>query len=143
MGATAFLSGCGNRTTVVEDPSVEVENTMTESMVPDMHTTESAVDWNGTYNGVMPCASCEGIDTTVMLNSDNTYTIVSVYKGDADGATFTDTGTLTWSDDGSTVTLSGDDAKMFFVSEGYIQALDANGQKIDGAMEQGYILKKQ
>ena len=29
----------------------------------DMHTSQISLDWAGTYSGVLPCASCEGIET--------------------------------------------------------------------------------
>lgn len=32
------------------------------------------------YSGILPCADCSGIDTTLILKPDNTYTQSSIYQ---------------------------------------------------------------
>ena len=36
----------------------------------DMHNAENSLDIAGVYKGVLPCADCEGIETTIVLKDD-------------------------------------------------------------------------
>lgn len=40
-----------------------------------------ALDWDGTYTGILPCANCEGIDYQLTLHNNNTYTLIRHYEG--------------------------------------------------------------
>jgi hypothetical protein len=40
---------------------------------PAGDTSRTSLDWPGTYTGVLPCADCEGIETTITLSVDLTY----------------------------------------------------------------------
>ena len=53
----------------------------------DMHTSETALDWEGTYTGTLPCADCEGIKVTITLNKDQTFVSKDIYLGKEDGNT--------------------------------------------------------
>lgn len=109
----------------------------------------------GTYKGTLPCASCPGIDMTVVLNKDNTFTVTTVYQGvKDDDARDTDSGMIVWNKEKSMITLTEkdddgdgdddmDDTRRYFVGDGYIQLLGADGKKVTGATEAFYILKKQ
>src|SRR5690606_16721825 len=44
------------------------------STIFDMHTSQIALGWNGTYEGTLPCADCPGIKATIELKDDNTFT---------------------------------------------------------------------
>ncbi len=33
----------------------------------------TSVDWPGTYQGILPCADCEGIKTQLLINKDLNY----------------------------------------------------------------------
>jgi len=41
---------------------------------------QSATQWSGRYYGVLPCASCEGIETTLILQEDGSYLLTETYK---------------------------------------------------------------
>ena len=45
----------------------------------------SAPNYCGTYQGVLPCADCEGIQTTLVIRNDRTYDLTSEYLGKEDG----------------------------------------------------------
>jgi uncharacterized lipoprotein NlpE involved in copper resistance len=42
-------------------------------------------DCYGTYEGILPCADCGGIKTTLKINSDATYDLRSEYLGEENG----------------------------------------------------------
>ena len=72
----------------------------------DGHTAANALDWSGTYQGVVPCADCEGIKTVVRLNREMTYAFSATYLGKP-GKPFEKTGPFSWNEAGNTVILAG------------------------------------
>ncbi|OOF21034.1 copper resistance protein NlpE [Salinivibrio sp. IB872] len=110
----------------------------------DHHNAKLSLDWNGTYQGVVPCADCEGIDTTLTLNQDNTYILSKTYLG-KQGEAFKESGTFKWDETGSVVILEGltDSPNHFFVAENQVIMQDMNGETIEGDLAEMYHLKKQ
>lgn len=37
-----------------------------------------------TYNSILPCADCSGIDTTILVNQDGSYVMEQSYQGTSD-----------------------------------------------------------
>ena len=80
--AGLVLAACGGNTAADNPPTPAASAVQPASApavaeasaaVPDMHNAQNALDWNGTYQGLLPCASCEGIATELVLNDDGTY----------------------------------------------------------------------
>jgi len=115
----------------------------TQDVIPDHHTSEISLDWDGTYTGMLPCADCEGIESTIRLNRDHTYVIERLYLGKSDEV-FTKTGDFTWNEAGSTIILSNitDAPNSYFVGENHIVQLDIEGKRITGELAQMYVLRK-
>lgn len=108
-------------------------------------TSRNALDWAGTYTGVVPCASCPGIKTVLQLNYDQTYRIETTYI-DEDGATFSHDGKFEWNDLGNIITMDGiknsEAPNMFAVGENHVAQLDPHGMRIAGVLAGNYILQK-
>ena len=104
---------------------------------------QNSLDWKGVYKGTLPCGDCEGIETTITLKSEGTYTRVLKYIGKDDGF-FSDEGTFQWSDSGSKITLSGENqqSQMYLVGENVLLHLDKDGNKITGELSEKYRLPK-
>ena len=83
------LMNCTNQSSKNEDATTD------DQTVVDMHTSEISLDWAGVYEGTMPCASCEGIETVVELKDDNTFTATYTYMGE-DEYTVSNEGMFTW-----------------------------------------------
>src|SRR5680860_1196807 len=72
-----------------EEPSNTVENidnketgiNLQESEFNEAHTSRNSLDWKGIYTGVLPSDDCEGIDTSISLNKDQTYLLKLRYLG--------------------------------------------------------------
>ena len=81
----------------------KTEKVETETTNPDpAHTSQNALDWEGVYQGTIPCADCEGIQTEIKLFGDKTYLKSAKYLG-KDESIFTSKGSFTWSEDGRNV----------------------------------------
>jgi uncharacterized lipoprotein NlpE involved in copper resistance len=133
----------GDSTAASTAESVQVT---TESMeVPDAHTSENSLDWTGKYEGVLPCADCEGIETKVELKRDNSYQMETTYLGKGASASRRQKGTFTWDESGLIITLSGmeNTPSKYKVGENKIIQLDMQGHVITGALADRYVLKKE
>jgi heat shock protein HslJ len=114
--------------------------------VPDpAHNAQNSLDYHGTYEGVLPCASCEGIETRLSLYPGQQYRLETVYKGRSEEA-FVDEGRFSWNEAGSTITLEGIDAdertNQYFVAENRLIKLDFEGDRITGELAEAYELDK-
>src|SRR5689334_14744175 len=107
---------------------------------------QTSTDWVGTYRGVLPCASCEGIETELTLNKNKTYDLITRRKGKGDMGIKAQTGTVTWSKTGNTITLGGINKEVqpsqYVIAENSLTQLDLTGKPIEGELAEKYILKK-
>ena len=108
------------------------------------HTSQNALDWDGTYRGFLPCADCEAIQTTVSLKKDLTFIIKTKYLGKSDSV-YQTSGTFTWNENGNTITLAPADKSQitrYRVGENLLTQLDKQGNKIAGDNASRYVLSK-
>ncbi len=121
------------------------QNSTTE--VVDEHTSRNALDWAGTYSGVLPCASCEGIETELKIKDDNTYSLTTSYLGEDDPMTETIEGSFEWLEEGNTIKLDGIEegsrSPFFKIEENRVRYLDLEGNVVEGELESYYILSKE
>src|SRR5215831_10613328 len=64
----------------------------------------NSLDWDGIYRGVLPCADCAGMQTTITLNKDLTYVTKIKYLGKSDSV-FESSGKFEWNKQGSIIAL--------------------------------------
>jgi heat shock protein HslJ len=103
----------------------------------------TSLDWDGTYQGILPCADCPGIDMRITLNPDGTYERSVRYR-DRDDEAHIDTGRFDWDDNGGVVTLgdAGAPDARYRVGENRLFWLDRTGQRVSGPLAEHYELKK-
>ena len=143
----ATLTACNNTNEEVTTDGTVINSNDSTIVADPAHNSRNSVDWKGTYKGVLPCASCPGIDVTLTLNENGTFVRESKYQGN-EGASMPaekEEGNFTWSDDGQIITLAGitDGSNQYFVGENVVHTLDAEGKRIEGELAESYILKKQ
>lgn len=116
-------------------------NTADTTQVADMHTAETSLDYYGEYKGTVPAADCPGIEMTLVLNKDNTFTLHSSY---IDRKTVIDE-SGTFSIEGNILTLKekGGSTSYYKVEEGRVVMLNAEKQPAEGAMANAYVLKQE
>jgi len=102
-----------------------------------------SLDWNGNYKGTIPCADCQGIETSITLHKDGSYILKTKYLGKSD-AVNEKTGKFTWNNAGSTITLDGisNAPNQYLVGENVLFQLDMSGKRITGNLAESYQLKK-
>ena len=103
------LVSCNSKEQKTED--VIVENTQISTEFADEHTAQNSLDWNGTYQGTLPCADCEGIITTITLNPDGTFLSKEEYQKEPN-LILENKGNFTWDNSGSIVVLEGENNEL-------------------------------
>lgn len=114
-----------------------------DTSAPDGHTSKNALDWSGVYTGTLPCASCPGIKTRIVIHSDGQYSQDSHYLENP--GVITETGHIKWDDQGRNITLiseSNDEPSHYWVVENALVQLDQQQQKITGDLADHYRLEK-
>ena len=114
-----------------------------DSIYASRHSETDSLNYEGVYTGILPCADCDGIDTEIAVNKDNTYVKRSRYIG-KDNNVLGNKGTYTWNTEHNTITLSGvkDGPNQYLVGPNTLTQLDMSGKKISGPTAAKYVLKK-
>jgi len=105
---------------------------------------KNTLNYEGNYKGILPCADCEGIETTVCLNENSTYSIRTTYLGKGNKI-FEQKGTFSWNKSGNIVTFDNIEnaPNQYEVAKNTLTQLDMSGKKITGNHAADYILAKQ
>lgn len=128
------------------DTNPETPTEDSTSVVIDHHTSQLSLDYIGTYKGTVPCADCEGIETTLTLLDEFNYELQTIYKGKSN-TPFVSKGTYSWHESGNKIKLDGikegEGANQYQVIENGLIQLDLEGNKILGELSGKYLLEKQ
>lgn len=119
------------------------KNTETSEDDQMIETVQAPVfDKAGVYYGVLPCADCSGIETTLELMNDQTYKLTQVYQGKEDGR-FESSGTLTWDAENNIITLGqGEEMTKWLIEGDKVTMLDKEGNRPEGELADQYVLTR-
>ncbi len=114
-----------------------------EQVVATAHSSKNALDWNGAYSGVLPCADCSGIETKITLNANGTFEKIEKYVK-KENKTVESKGTFSWDKTGSIITLKDEKGvtEHYKVGEGKLIMLNNEGKEVSGELANEYILSK-
>lgn len=118
-----LIFSCGRKNNVIKEPNPTLVATL-----------------SGDWAGELPCADCAGISYKLTLNSDMTYTDVSVYRGRNENPFF-ESGTWKLLSD-SSLSLSSSGRK-FLLSSNELIMLDLDGNRIEPGFSEMYHLRKE
>lgn len=102
--------------------------------------------FKGDYEGVFPCADCEGLKTELELKSDFSYELSEEYLGKGKGHEFKVKGTFHQdANDPNLIQLDqAGNKRKFLLVNNTLEARDADsGAAMSGPLAQHYILTKQ
>ena len=143
IGFATFLLSCCNPKTSHESPPIG-ESPLAQKTPPASANTSSS--WVGTYEGVLPCGHCEGIEIWLTLGEGGTFELKTNYLGLNDAREEQFTGKISWGQTDSTqvqlLGMIGDMPGRYLLQENGLLHLDANSQKISGPLAARYLLKR-
>ncbi|MGE8538124.1 MAG: copper resistance protein NlpE [Acinetobacter sp.] len=121
-----------------------MEQNNADSSLAGADNAETSLDWAGEYEGVFPCADCEGIKVELQLHSDKTYELNEEYLGKANNNESELKGSFSFDpQDPSIITLDNKaENRKFFVGENFIEARDVeSGKKIESNLNYKLVKK--
>lgn len=139
---TLLIMSCTQK--VKEERIEEIVADSTEVVVNNEHNAKNSLDYIGMYQGVVPCADCEGIETLLTLEDETNYVLKTNYLGKKKNSTNEFRGIYSWNEAGNTIILSNIEnaPNQYFVGENYLKQLDMDGNKIEGELAEKYVLQK-
>ena len=121
----ACLTGCQAETEPTAPPLPPVEAVPVAAPAIDMHSSRNALDWAGTYEGLVACPDCAGIHTRLTLDRDGRFEWVA-RRLVRDVEPSVSEGRFDWEAGGNTIVLAVDGHQQrFAVGEGRVLLLDA------------------
>ncbi len=142
IGMVLLFAACGGddeQADNVKDGKTGKEQTAVTTEKP--LTQEALV---GTYVGHLPCETCDGMITSIILNEDNTYAITTKAENDT---MFTmpliDSGKFVMRDAILELTDKAGEIRNYKIQANVLQQLGADGNPLDAAGESHYQFKKQ
>ncbi|MBD9357706.1 copper resistance protein NlpE [Methylomonas albis] len=110
----------------------------------DTHHEHKSLDWPGIYNGLTPCADCIGVKTSLALNKNGSYLLMTQFLGKSERE-FTEKGKFAPGDKANTLVLTpknGSASQQYLVEKDVLIQLDSNGNRISGKLADRYILRR-
>lgn len=110
----------------------------------DAHGAHHGKDWPGVYYGFTPCADCVGVKTTLALNKNDSYILITQFAGKSDRE-FTEKGKVSWGENNETLILTpnkGNGIHRYLVGDNALIQLDDAGKRITGKLADRYILQR-
>ncbi|MDD1617306.1 MAG: hypothetical protein CG439_2453 [Methylococcaceae bacterium NSP1-2] len=110
--------------------------TMETDTVKAEHHAQNSVDWPGVYKGFLPCDDCKGIKTSLALNKNNTYLLITQYVGKSEKE-IVEKGKFTSGDQSNTLVLTprnSTQTRQYAVGEDRFIQLDSDGNRITGKL---------
>lgn len=143
----ALIAGCKEEPKKPEPTKTETAAPATVSEAPKAEAPiPAAVALAGTYKGVLPCASCEGIETTLVLKDGMAYELTTLYLGEADAKPETVSGIFILGENGTLVKLdAAGNGNTYFVGDNLLEMRNQDGSTGGRSEEENapYRLQKQ
>lgn len=139
--SATLLFSCKSETK--SDSFNEQKEIVNKEKIMDGHTSINSLDWEGTYEGTLPCVDCDGVFTELTVNNDETFLLIETkIKGDKKDKTSKE-GLYQWDETGSNISMKIDGRTTIYkVGENRLVLLDANGNLLPQTKTKNTILQK-
>jgi len=123
-----------------EEPFMEGVDT---TPVYDTHTSRIALDFHGTYQGILPCGDCEGIKATIDILEDDRFEKRLKHLGRDEEAVLHSAGVFSWEASGGVIRLQGEHGfTRFMVAENFLVHMEDEAARFSGELGNHYVLEK-
>ncbi len=139
--ASFILFSCQSKGLQQENKTQSVDKAIPAVVAISDHNSKNSLDWAGEYVGTLPCADCEGIKYSVVLQKDGNFALEQEYLGKE--TVYQDEGFYKWDASGNVLHLNSNVSPLVLkVEENRLKVLDQEGKEITGNLKDKYILKK-
>ena len=110
----------------------------------DEHHQHVSQNWPGIYNGVTPCADCAGVKTTLALNKNGSYLLMTQFLAKSERE-FTEKGKYAAGEQANVLVLTpknGGASRQYLVEKDALVQLDGNGNRFTGKQAEKYSLHR-
>ena len=147
--ATVDLTGCEDKKAA--EPAKPAAASTPAASAPAAAPAEatpaaSQAAFSGTYKGVLPCASCPGIDTTLIINDDGSYELTTLFLEEKDAKPETVRGKYSLNEDKTLLRLDeAGNGYVYFIGDGLLEMRDDDGTtgERNAGEQANYHLQKQ
>lgn len=94
---------------------------------------------SGVYQGILPCANCDGIENKLILNNDLTFQLETTYLGKGDEKPFVKKGN--YKIENQQLELLVKSGFKYQINDNYLELLDISGNKIESELNYKLIKK--
>lgn len=123
-------------------------NVHAESAEPaahEEHHAQKGVDWPGIYNGFLPCDDCAGVKTSLALNKNGSYVMITQFTGKSP-RDYVEKGKFAPGEKENTIVLTprnkGAEPHIYLVAEDAMITLDKKGNRFSGKDAERYVLRR-
>lgn len=142
LGMILLLSACGGEEKQDAGDSGSGKGKEQVTVATDKPMTQDALV--GTYVGHLPCASCEAMITSIILNEDNTYAITTRPEKDTTfSMPLVDSGRFVMRDSILELTDKGGEIRSYKIHANMLKQLGEDGNPLDAPGENHYQFVKQ
>jgi len=135
--ASFIIFSCQSKGVQQEQKNNSIDNAIPAIVAMAEHNSKNSLNWVGKYEGILPCADCEGIKYIVELKKDGNFFIEQEYLGKE--TVYQDEGFYKW----DALHLNSNVSPLVLkVEENRLKVLDQQGKEITGNLKDKYILKK-
>lgn len=142
MGMMLMFAACGSEEKAADkagSPKAGSERTTVATEEP--LTQEALV---GTYLGHLPCETCDGMITSIILRENNTYAIATRPENDTTfSMPLVDSGSFLMRDTILELTDKAGEIRNYKIGHNVLKQLGADGKPLDAPGESHYQFKKQ
>ncbi|WP_150046254.1 MULTISPECIES: copper resistance protein NlpE [Methylomonas] len=110
----------------------------------EAHHPAKKMDWPGIYNGFLPCADCMGLKTSLALNKNGSYILITQYVGRSP-RDFVEKGKYSVDEASQTISLTprkAGDTHQYRIGDGQLMQLDDHGKAYTGELASRYVLRR-
>jgi len=115
-----------------------------ETTGQEAHHDQASDDWPGLYYGFTPCADCNGVKTTLALNKNKSYVLMTQFVGKSERE-FVERGKFAAGDKSDMIVLTprnGGAPHYYAVGENKLIQLDKTGNRFSGELADRYTLRR-
>jgi uncharacterized lipoprotein NlpE involved in copper resistance len=138
------LSACAKKPEATEQTTSPASNH--EEVVKNETQTPKNIAWVGEYEGIFPCADCEGIKTELELKADQKYELSEEYLGKNTKTEIETHGQFRFDDKDPNIiileTPTKAEQRRFYLGDHFVEARDhETGAKIDSQLNYKLVKK--